>query len=82
MIVWSAGLGHANQAILRCFDAWGPKRVTMITLSDRPGVIPSQKEKTDTITHGGVLTGLITRRSAESSACAIWKRLKQSTLTC
>ena len=33
-----------------------------ITTSGRPGVIPSQKKKTGTIAHGGVLTDLIARR--------------------
>ena len=31
-------------------------------------MIPSQKKKTGTIVHGGVLTGLIAPRSAECSA--------------
>ena len=47
-----------------------------------PEVIQSQRKKTDTIAHGGVLKGSIGRRSAEFSACAIWKRQKQSILTC
>ena len=66
MIVWSAGLGHASQAILRCFDAWGAKCVTTIMLSGRPRVIPSQKKKTGTIAHGGVLTGLCNLEEAEA----------------